>query len=436
MCTLIVDGGTCGENLTWKLYDEVIIIKGTGDMDDYDYMKKAQWNYSNRNFFRKVIIEEGVTSIGDYAFAGCKNLEEIIIPDSITYIGTRAFRWCENLTKIKIPDSVRDVGEDIFSDCTRLTENPVAKLLSGICGENLTWNIDYEGTLIICGKGEMENYSGKQEAPWFKRFLFIRKVVIEDGITSIGECAFIWCVNLKTVAIPASITSIGADAFSWCATLTAVKIPNSVTVIGSCAFSDCKGLREITIPDSVTKIGGGVFAFCPNLKEIYYPADSDFKDALGAGNYAELISYGKLFWKVEDKTLTIGGVREIKNYSYDKIPWFESLNLIQKIVIEEGVEKISANAFSECTRLEQLTITASVKTIGDLAFTYCYCGERTINNGRNVTWSLEDGILMIKKNPAAKSDFSTGYETWQVVEKNIKSVKVERGVVPGKRFFD
>lgn len=131
-------------------------------------------------------------------------------------------------------------------------------------------------------------------------------------------------------------------------------------------------------------------------------------------------------------------MREIKSYSYSETSWRESLRDIQKIIIEEGVEKISTRAFAECTRLEQLTIPASVKTIGDFAFTYCYCGDRTINGGRNIFWSLDDGTLMIKKNPAAKSDadFTTGYETWQVVEGNITGVKIERGIVPSKRFFD
>ena len=153
---------------------------------------------------------------------------------------------------------------------------------------------------------------------------------------------------------------------------------------------------------------------------------------------APQVAVESLRWKVEGKTLTIGGVSEIKSYSYSETPWRDSLRDIQRIIIEDGVKKISANAFAECKRLEQLTIPASVKTIGDVAFTFCYCGDRKINGGRNVIWSLEDGTLMIKKNPAAhvESNFSTGYETWQVVEGNIKAVKIERGIVPGKNFFD
>ena len=129
---------------------------------------------------------------------------------------------------------------------------------------------------------------------------------------------------------------------------------------------------------------------------------------------------------------------KIKNYSNENPPWGDSRRIIQEIVIEEGVKKIYSYAFADCTRLEKLTIPVTVKTIGDFAFTVSYCGDRLVNNGRNVFWSLNDGTLILKKNPAAKSDedFSTGYETWEVVEKNIKGVKIERGIVLGKRFYN
>ena len=136
--------------------------------------------------------------------------------------------------------------------------------------------------------------------------------------------------------------------------------------------------------------------------------------------------------------MTVGGVREIKFYRYGDLPWVRSVDAIQEIVIAEGVEKISAEALSECKRLELLTIPASVKTIGDGAFTFCYCGDRSVNGGKNVIWSLADGVLMFKKNPAAKfaTNFSIGAVSWRAVEGNVTGVKVERGINPDKKFFD
>ena len=146
----------------------------------------------------------------------------------------------------------------------------------------------------------------------------------------------------------------------------------------------------------------------------------------------------KLRWKVEGKTLTVGGVSEIKAYSYEETPWRDNLNDIQKIIIEEGLEKISARAFIECRRLELLTIPASVKTIGDMAFSFCYCGNGLANGGRNVSWTLEGGVLNLKKNPTVRgdADFSTGAVTWLAVEKNITGIKLDAGVVPKEKFFE
>ena len=182
------------------------------------------------------------------------------------------------------------------------------------------------------------------------------------------------------------------------------------------------GNQKIIIHDGVTSIGDWAFSCCyESLTEIRIKSVVE-----------------KLRWKVEGKTLTVGGLRVIKDYSRENPPWIDNLLDIQNIVIEEGVEKISANAFLDCRRLELLTIPASVKNIGDCAFTACYCGNRLENGGRNVFWCLEDGVLIIKKNSAAKTDadFSMGSISWRAVEGNITGVKLERGIIPDKKLFD
>lgn len=279
----------------------------------------------------------------------------------------------------------------------------------GNCGENLTWTLD-NGTLTISGQCEMENYEpdydysdgeggyyGEEgDSHWWHYHRAIKRIIIRDGVVFIGEGA----------------------------------------------FRDCVSLKEVTIPNSVefkyTGYDYDIFHGCSSPKKIYYPAGRDFEEYLSEGNNAQLIPYEKLWWKVEGKTLTVGGVSEIKAYSYEETPWRDSLNEIQRIIIEEGVEKISARAFEECRRLELLTIPASVKTIGDMAFSFCYCGNRLANGGKNVYWTLEDGVLNLKKNPTVRgdADFSTGAVTWLAVEKNITGIKLEAGVVPKEKFFE
>ena len=442
--------------MNWALDSNgTLTISGTGAMDDYPSSQEPPW-YKQRYAVKRVIIRQGITYIGICAFYHCENLREVIIPMGVTRIGKQAFDNCDSLTIIILPSSMAYIGNAAFHACHHLREITIPASIKGIS----------EQAFYGCHS--------------------LTNVTIPAGITDIDRYTFNGCTSLTRAILPDSIEYINAYAFCDCKSLKEITIPDRVTLIGKYAFYGCETLTEVIIPANVKSVGEWVFGSCENLKKIHYPAWRGFEKNLSQGNHAQLIPYSgtppvikpkpifkpptpqpirkytpppaqikptpqppvskpapqavveSLRWKVEGKTLTVGGVSEIKSYSYEATPWRDSFRDIQRIIIEDGVKKISANAFAECTRLEQLTIPASVKTIGDGAFTFCYCGDRTINGGRNVVWSLEDGTLMIKKNPAAKneSNFSTGYETWQVVEGNIAGVKIERGIVPANSFFD
>ena len=118
------------------------------------------------------------------------------------------------------------------------------KIAEGITGV-LTWAI-YNDTLIISGNEEIPYYL-RDDAPWGSYKSVINTVIIENGITSIGTCAFSDCISLTSVTIPNSVTSIGQEAFRGCTSLTSVIIGNSVTSIWYGAFKDCKNLISITI---------------------------------------------------------------------------------------------------------------------------------------------------------------------------------------------
>ena len=105
---------------------------------------------------------------------------------------------------------------------------------SGTCGPNLRWHLTDNGVLTISGKGKMYDYSVVNEAPWSKSD--IKRIIIGDGVTTIGVYAFAGCSSLTSVTIPNSVTTIGEEAFLFCRYLTSVTIPNSVTEIGGDAF--------------------------------------------------------------------------------------------------------------------------------------------------------------------------------------------------------
>lgn len=162
----IVETGSCGaegDNVTWTLYDDgLVVVSGTGAIADSSTM-------FNKGETKKVVIEDGVTRIGVYAFAACVNLESVVIPESVTSIGLAAFGLCESLTDITIPDGVTEIADATFSSCTSLTN-----------------------------------------------------IIIPDGVTSIGESAFENCESLVSITIPYSVTSIGDSAFWYCDSLTDV----------------------------------------------------------------------------------------------------------------------------------------------------------------------------------------------------------------------
>lgn len=121
---------------------------------------------------------------------------------------------------------------------------------SGTCGDGVWWGYDEENkTLVIGGSGAMKDYPliifPEPDTPWFAYTNSIKTIVIENGVTSIGDCAFFACAGLTDITIPNSVTNIGRSAFSGCSGLTGITIPDSVTIIGGGAFSDCTVLTDV-----------------------------------------------------------------------------------------------------------------------------------------------------------------------------------------------
>ena len=140
---------------------------------------------------------------------------------------------------------------------------------SGICGIDLTWKFTSDGCLTISGTGAMFDFE-EFESPWTDYYLRIKRVVIEQGATSIGEFAFKSCLYLTRVQIPNSVSSIGALAFESCDSLQELVLPSGLTSIGVMAFGWCSSLSSITIPANVSLIEDSAFSCCDSLKQITF----------------------------------------------------------------------------------------------------------------------------------------------------------------------
>lgn len=161
-----------------------------------------------------------------------------------------------------------------------------ATIASGTCGDSLTWTLADTGTLTISGTGEMYDFyydNGVWTNPWMSYAGDIKKVLIKQGVTGIGEWAFGYCRNLFSITLPESVTSIGDRAFYDCSSLISITLLEGVMSIGEDAFYNCSSLTSIILPESLTSIRDWAFYNCSTLTSITIPegvAFPDIKDAL------------------------------------------------------------------------------------------------------------------------------------------------------------
>ena len=358
--------------------------------------------------------------------------------------------------ELDMHDALREDGEQ---NDLETTKKPGLKgeFFYGSCGKGVEYELDTErGVLTISGSGKMNDFYSNSPPPWESKKSSIKKVVIEEGVTYIGNRAFQQCSYLSVLKIPSSVTSIGGMAFSYCTSLSAVtissgskltsigngvfykctslssiEIPSSVTSIGNYAFEDCTSLSSIEIPSSVTSIGDLAFYYCTSLSDVKYCGESGISSSNVFGNCDKLgvvqvptdysydsfcgVSVSKV---LDDKcevivdpeessssqvvpdpanncegtnyrwygdTLIIGGTGEMCSINSGSYPWASYSSKAKNIIIDEGVTSISEHAFEGFTNLETLVIPESVKRIDSQAFRDCiklndvkYCGYHNI----------------------------------------------------------
>jgi uncharacterized repeat protein (TIGR02543 family) len=283
---------------------------GDGKMEDYGNSSSDSrpWDAS-RDELQVLVIQDGVTQIGNYAFYKCSKLTcALSIPASVTAIGTGAFEGCSGLTGAPIiPAGATSIAGNIFRGC-----------------KSLTGALTIPSGVTSIGARAFEGCSG-----------LTGTLTIPSGMTSIGIAVFSGCSGLTgKLTIPSKVTSIGDNAFYGCSKLTGtLTIPSGVTSIGSNAFNGCSGLTgALTIPSGVTYIGSGTFSGCSGLT--------------GA--------------------LTIpSGVTSIYSNT------FENCSGLTNVTIPRGVTNINSSAFENCSNLTSVSFPLTTTTIESWAFGGC-----------------------------------------------------------------
>ena len=461
--------GQCGDNVYWSFDESTgeLVISGEGEMKNYFWYADAQPPFGKYDAsIKTIVIDEGVTSVGSFAFTDCRNLTDITIPDGVTSIGQNAFDGCENLLKITLPDSVTEIGYQAFVGCSSLTSMVIP---DGV--ESIYWAFDgcekLENVILPDSITNMDSA--------FIDCSSLKNVVIPKNITSIGDYTFDGCTSLKSITIPEKVTNIGFKAFYGCTSLESINISGTVelgtmvfsntayfnnienwdddvlylgnhlleakdtisgeyvikpgtTVVAENAFSDCVELTNVIMPDSVVCVGERAFRDCSNLESVTIPEGIT---SIKVGTFSNCTNLSNI---VLPEGLTMIGEDAFEyctNLTYINIPqttisidnWaFVGCDSLESIKIPERVENIGYGAFAYCDNLIDIEIDASKIFIGPVAFGYTgywfnfdnyddegmlYIGNHLINaTSKSSPWNckIKDGTLTIASGAFEEDD--------------------------------
>ena len=411
--------GARGASVTWQLdRNGTLTFRGSGKMQDYEWLvgkrgweTKPAWMTSAEKI-KVVTVEQGVTSVGAWAFKDCSNLRSVVLANGVTSIGADAFTGCQSLESIRIPASTTEIGNFAFYHCDALTDvyydgtqkqwkavqrgdrgndafvnatihctdgDIAAKrwediVASGTCGENgknLTWELDKDGTITISGTGNMQDYNAwTRLVPWNDYKDAIKTVNVEDGVNYIGFGAFSRCYNLTTVKLGDGMKIIGNSAFHACTSLTEVELPSSLRSLEAYVFSYCEALQHIELPQGVTEIGEWAFDYCTSLTDITIPSSVT---KIGGAAFSHCDSLVQI--ALPD------GLTRVENFL------FENCGSLASIRIPAGADRIGGYSFNGCKSLTSIEIPASVTSIGDCAFEGCRSLTDVYYGGTRAQWS-------------------------------------------------
>ena len=383
-------GGMCGaqgSNQTWMLScDGHLDIKGIGAMADYA-AGGAPW-YEYKDAIHTITFADGLTSIGENAFAGFTNLTDIYAPWTENIPVLPASNNPQSSVTLHVPCSAISAYQSAgWGNYTIATEYTA----SGTCGaqgDNLTWTL-CDGVLTISGTGAMANWTSTDFVPWASHRESIISVVIEDGITKIGNTAFMNCTSLTSISIPNSVTAIGTIAFAGCSSMHSITIPNTVAFIDWGAFRNCTSLTDMYVFWTETIPGWSAMTNNSPRTSItlHIPCGTDdlYNDAYGWNDYtieSNIIASGtcgaegdNLTWELCDSILIISGTGAMANYPALNMPWKYFITSITSVIISDGVTTIGSHAFNGCSHLTSLTVPPSLTSIGQNAFSGCWAME-------------------------------------------------------------
>ena len=313
-----------------EAFSFVNLIDITVDVDNCEYCsengvlfnkrKTELIRYPRKKKETQYVVPDTVTTIKDYAFGACSDLETVQLANSLTDIEDSAFEECAKLLSITIPSNVRHIGERAFSSCNNLIDIIVSN--SNSAYKSL------DGVLFETHSMTLHSYPANKETSEY---------IIPDNVQTIGNWAFSQCLKLKSISVPQTVTRIGDGAFRYCENLKTINGMNGVTYIGKSAFNQCEKLKNVYLNDGIRIISRNMFWGCRSMNKITLP-DSTVLIEEGA---------------------------------------FLGCEKLRTIRIPPNTEKIKNRAFTECENLSTIRIPKNTD-LSDDPFEYCDSDFRII----------------------------------------------------------
>ena len=439
--------GKCGDNITFQLtIAGVLTLSGSGAMptityDWKEYEPNCGWG-GYISSIKKIVIEDGITSISQYSFYDCENLTEVSIPSSVKSIGYEAFHWCHNVNKVMIDglDSWCDIdfenensnpiqfGADLYINGEKETQIKIPEGITTIkpyvFGRSWTndetktaiTSIQLPDTVTSVGKNAFaynylqsinipnsvttigeEAFAGNNfstieisenvntiEDGAFRNCKELQKIKFPDSAQNLGTMLVANCIKLTDVGLPQGIETITAGMFSSCTSLTKFSVPSTVQLIENGAFFKCSNLTNIELPDQVHTIGGYAFYECTVLNKINLPAE--LKN-IGNSAFGGCTTLTEVI--IPDGVMNIGeaAFRGCKSLSNMTIPdtvteigrtAFYNCCMLEQFSVPKNIKVISDYTFYGCSKLSSITLPSSLVTIGKAAFQDCSALENMI----------------------------------------------------------
>ncbi|MCQ2070124.1 MAG: leucine-rich repeat domain-containing protein [archaeon] len=382
--------GCAGEDVLWSYDhgDRVLRITGSGNMASWASASEVPWSLYSAGV-EKVVVSEGVTSVGDNAFRGCSVLFDVVIADSVTSIGKYAFYHDYAIERVVFGSSLASVGKNAFGGLSMMySDGSVAQasLYAGCVFEGslktlvchkvtvpltstLTWSLDFDnGSFTVSGEGDMPDYASTTVMPWYKVRKSIVSVTVEDGVTHIGAKTFPDFTTLEKVHIGDGVVSIGTYAFRKCTSLTEVYVGSSLESLGSVVFTN-----RFCNPD-----GSGIVIDASNL------AGKTFRNVGGDLMLSEIRgTVGDVLWRIDtvSGSLVVYGQGSTGDCANVKaVPWYQYRSFIEDVVVSDGVTYLTSYAFYSYSHVRSVALSDTVAGIGTNSLRGCD-GLKTIGFG-------------------------------------------------------